>query len=153
MQPQKPSSQPFTEDTRLDATFKQEVERLHLVSVYGRWLVNGILWLTVGLLSLWQLRLVIALLVENFTWAAVRYGILYNPTPALGLIFCLGMTVAVLVWQSRNILFGRPQREQYRLEQQVLRIRKQGSSHPLWQWVCQKQVGQDPGHWQNNQQQ
>lgn len=133
--------QPTSEEASPDPTFKQEVERLHLLSVYGRWLINGVLWLTVGLFSLWQLRSVISLLLDHFTWAAVRYGLLYNPAPALGLIFCLGMTIAVLLWQSRNVLFGRPHREQYRLEQQVLRIRKQGPSHPLWQWVCQKQVG------------
>lgn len=150
-QPQ-PLSQPSPEEnTSLDPTFKQEVERLHLLSVYGRWLMISIVWLTVGLLSLWLLRSVISLLMENFTWAAVRYGVIYNPSPALGLALCLGMTIAVLVWQSRNILFGRPRREQYRLEQQVLRIRKQGPSHPLWHWVCQKQVGQEPRHWQNNQ--
>jgi hypothetical protein len=46
------------------------------------------------------------------------------------------MTLAVLIWQSRNILFGLPENEQRRLEQQVLRIREQGQSHPLWKWIC-----------------
>lgn len=154
-QSQAPLSQPPSEgNPSPDLTFKQEVERLHQFSVYSRWLVVSILWLTVGLLGLWHLRSVISLLMQNFTWAAVRYGIIYNLLPALGLAFCLSMTIAVLVWQSRNILLGRPHREQHRLEQQVLRIRKQGPSHPLWQQICQKQqVSHEARHWQNNQQQ
>jgi hypothetical protein len=40
-----------------------------------------------------------------------------------------------LVWQSRNIIWGIPNKEQQRLTQQVGNIRKQGSSHPLWKWV------------------
>nr|WP_199329561.1 hypothetical protein [Coleofasciculus sp. FACHB-1120] len=107
------------------------------MTVYGRWLVAGLLWITIGPLSLWGLRYPISLLKEYFTWAAVRYGLYYNPLPALGLALCIGMTASVLVWQSRNILLGIPSRERHRLEQQVYRIRQQGQSHPLWKWVCQ----------------
>ncbi|CAA9562014.1 FIG00870315: hypothetical protein [uncultured Synechococcales cyanobacterium] len=118
-----------------DSALVQEIEQLHRLSVYGRWLVVCLLWLTVGTLSLWNLRSAIQLLLDYFTWAAVRYGIIYNRLPSLGLIFCIAMTVSVLVWQTRNILWGRPRREQKRLEQQVLRIRQQGPSHPLWKFV------------------
>jgi len=118
-----------------DSVLVQEIERLHRLSLYGRWLVVCLLWLTVGTLSLWNLRLPIQLLLDYFTWAAVRYGIIYNRLPSLGLIFCIAMTVSVLVWQTRNLLWGRPRREQKRLEQQVLRIRQQGPSHPLWKFV------------------
>jgi len=121
-----------------DSIFQAEVQRLHELTVYGRWLVVGFLWLSVGALSLWGLRSEIALWLENFTWAAVRYGLVYNRLPAVGLGLCVGMTVAVLVWQSRNILLGLPRKEQQRLEQQVRRIRQQGRSHPLWRWVCRE---------------
>lgn len=120
-----------------DPSFQQQVQRLHRLTVYGRWLVAGLLWITIGPLSLWGLRYPIFLLREYFTWAAVRYGLYYNPLPALGLALCIGMTASVLVWQSRNILLGISNREQHRLEQQVYRIRQQGQSHPLWKWVCQ----------------
>lgn len=119
-----------------DPIFQAEVQRLHELTVYGRWLVVGLLWLSVAPLSLWGLRREIALLLENFTWAAVRYGLVYNRLPAIGLGLCMGMTLAVLVWQSRNILLGLPRKEQLRLEQQVRRIRQQGPSHPLWRLVC-----------------
>lgn len=125
------------ENLKLDATFQQQVERLHQINVYGRWLVVALLWLSIGCLSLWGLRGEIALWLQYFTWVAVRYGLYYNPLPTLGLAFCIGMTVSVLVWQSCNILFGLPREEQRRLEKQVCRIRQQGASHPLWKWVCQ----------------
>ncbi len=118
-----------------DASFQQAVERLYRLTVYGRWLVVVGLWLTVGVLSLWGLRYPISLLMDYFTWTAVRYGLAYHRLSAIGLGICVGFTIAVLLWQSRNELFGLSGRDRQRLEQQVLRIRAQGSSHPLWQWV------------------
>lgn len=116
--------------------FKAEVERLHRMTVYSRWLVVVLLWLTIGMLSLWGLRYPISLIRDYFTWAAVRYGLAYHPIAAVGLGTCVGMTIAVLIWQSRNILWGLPKAEQQQLERQVLRIRQQGPSHPLWRFVC-----------------
>lgn len=127
---------PPTEQTDLDPLFKIQVQRLHQLTVYGRWLVVTILWLTVAPLSLWGWRYELSLLRSHFTWTALRYGIVYNRLPAMGLGLCIGMTTGVLVWQSRNILWGLPPQEQRRLEQQVHRICQQGSSHPLWKWVC-----------------
>lgn len=122
-----------------DPTFEQEVQRLHEYTVAARWVVVLLLWLTVGSFSLWALRNDIRLLSDHFTWASVRYALSlrYNPIPAIGLTFTVSMTVAVLVWQSRNILFGMPPSERSRLEQQLLRIRQQGSSHPLYSWIIQ----------------
>lgn len=119
-----------------DNLLQHQVQRLQRLTVYTRWVVVGILWLTVGSYSLWLLRNDIALMYQYFTWAALRYALAYQPVAAVGISLCIGMTVAVLVWQSRNILWGLPRREQHRFEQQVLRIRKQGPSHPLWKWVC-----------------
>ena len=94
------------------------------------------MWISIGSFSIWGLRDEIALWIENFTWAAVRYGLYFHRWPTLGLGLCLGMTLAVLTWQGRNIVRGLPLREKRRLEEQVRRIRQQGSSHPLWKWVC-----------------
>jgi hypothetical protein len=120
-----------------DSSFAQQVKKLHQLQVYGRWLFVTFLWLTIAPICLWDLRTELALWRQYFTWVAVRYGLFYHPLATLGLAFCIGMTVAVLVWQSRNILLGLPQREKQRLEQQVWRIRQTGPSHPLWKWVCQ----------------
>ena len=126
--------------SQLDPKFQQEVQRLYNLTVWGRWLFVGLLWLIVGSVSLWGLRSEISLLQQHFTWVAVKYGLVYNRLPALGLALCIGMTASVLVWQSRNILIGMPQEEQRRLEKQVNRIRQQGASHPLWKWICQPQI-------------
>ncbi len=116
----------------------QAIQRFHQLMVYTRWLVVAALWLTVGSFSLWGLRYPISLLQQYFTWSAVRYGLAYHPIAAVGLGLCVGMTVAVLIWQSRNILVGLPKREQERLQRQVIRIREQGPSHPLWRFVYEK---------------
>lgn len=119
-----------------DARLTLEITRLHRLTVYSRWLLVFTLWLTVAPLSLWGLRSSISLWLEYFTWAAVRLGLQYHWLSTMGLALCVGMTLSVLIWQSRNILFGLPAQEVRRLRQQVLRIRRQGISHPLWQWVC-----------------
>ncbi|MBW4671619.1 MAG: hypothetical protein KME60_30390 [Cyanomargarita calcarea GSE-NOS-MK-12-04C] len=120
-----------------DPHFAKQVQKLHQLTVYSRWLIVGLLWLTVAPLALWNLREEITLWRQYFTWMAVKYGLYYHPLSTLGLAFCIGMTVAVLIWQSRNILLGLPQYELQRLEKQVWRIREQGPSHPLWKWICQ----------------
>lgn len=119
----------------IDPKFRAAVERLHRLTVLARWLVVLLLWMTVGVFSLWSLRYPISLLQQYFTWAAVRYGLINNPWAAVGLATCIGMTVSVLVWQSKNILFGRSRSDQERLEKTVLRVCQQGKSHPLWKWI------------------
>jgi hypothetical protein len=120
-----------------DPIFQAQVQRLYHFTVYGRWLVISVLWLILIPASLWGLRFEIALWQDYFTWAAVRYALIYNRLPALGLGICVGMPVAVLIWQSRNILMGLSPAHQRYLHKQVLRIRQQGKSHPLWKWICE----------------
>ncbi len=127
--------QPLSSD-ELDPIFKQQVQKLYQLIVYGRWLVVVLLWLSVGSISLWGLRSEIALWLQYFTWVAVRFGLYYNPLSTLGLTFCIVMTISVIIWQIRNILLGLPPQEQRRLEQQVHKIRQQGATHPLWRWIC-----------------
>jgi hypothetical protein len=116
-------------------TNNTEIQRLHRLIVWGRWIVVMLLWITIAPLSLRGLRPEIALWFDHFTWTAVRHGLAYHRWSTFGLSLCLGLTTAVLVWQSRNILLGFPAKYQTRLEQQVQQIRQQGASHPLWNWV------------------
>ena len=134
---------PIPANPEQEPAFFKQVERLHHITVLGRWLFAGLLWLTVAPLSLWGLRYPISLMLEYFTWASVFYGLYFNLIPAMGLFFCVAVTTSILVWQSRNILFGLPKRERQRLEQTVLRIRKQGVSHPLWKYVCEPDESKD----------
>ena len=122
-------------EIELDPIFKNQIENLYRLTIYRRWLMIGLLWLTVGAYSLWDLRYPISLIQEDFTWAAVKYGLAFQPIPAFGLCLCVGMTATTLVWQSQNQIWGIPQKEQQRLAQQVCHIRQQGSSHPLWKLV------------------
>lgn len=122
-----------------NAQLQTDMQRLYRLTVYGRCLFVAGLWLTVGALSLWQLRFRIQLLMDYFTWAAVQYGLAYHQLAAFGLAICIGMTVAVLIRQGRNWAFGLPRSEQLRLQERAFRIRQQGPSHPLWRWVCQEE--------------
>ncbi|MEW6493659.1 MAG: hypothetical protein AB1589_14295 [Cyanobacteriota bacterium] len=134
---QKPRTLP-TVPSDLDPNFKVQVQRLHQLTVYFRWLFVALLWVSLAPISLWGWRYEISLLREHFTWAALRYSIIFNPLPAFGFGVCVAMMAAILVWQSRNILLGIPQQEQQHLEQQVRRISQQGVSHPLWKWVFKR---------------
>ncbi len=120
-----------------DPVLQVQVKRLYRLIIYARWLIVGLLWISVGSLSIWSLRREIFLWIEHFTWTAVRYALIYNRLPTLGLGLCLGMTTAVLVWQSRNMIWGIPYEEQKRLEKQVRQINAQGPTHPLWKWIIQ----------------
>ena len=121
---------------KLDPEFELQVEKLHQLTLVCRWLLVILCWLTLGVGSIVGLRQEISRWLTYFTWSAVRFGLIYNPIPAFCLIFCVAMTTAVLVWQSRNILFGLPPHEKRRLERQVRKIRSKGSKHFLWKWIC-----------------
>ncbi|NJN49695.1 MAG: hypothetical protein HC805_07945 [Alkalinema sp. RL_2_19] len=115
--------------------FQADIERLHQLTVLARWAVVIGLWLTIGSSSLWGIRFHLWLMWQHFTWAALRYTLLVNKLSAIGLMTCTVMTLSVLLWQSRNILFGRAADEQQRLHSQLLRIKQQGHRHPLWRWL------------------
>lgn len=129
-------SQQRLEGFEKDPLFEKQVQRLYRVMVYGRWSLVLLLWLIVAPLCLWNLRSEIALWLDYFTWTALRYSIIYNRIPALGLSLCIGLTVSVLIWQIRNLLSGMPATQRKQLEQEVIRIRTQGKTHPLWHWIC-----------------
>lgn len=141
-----PSNQPHPPDVDgmndvvidQDPIFQKQVQRLHRLTVYSRWLMVALLWLFLAPLCLWVLRSELALWFDYFTWTAVRYTIVYNRLPTFGIILCIAATVSLLVWQSRTILWGIPKEDLKQLEKKVLRIRRQGASHPLWKWVCDR---------------
>ncbi|MGK7889671.1 MAG: hypothetical protein AB4042_10080 [Leptolyngbyaceae cyanobacterium] len=119
-----------------DPQLIEEMQRLHQIFVLGRWCVVAGLWSVVGMVSIWSLRHEFTLFRQHVTWAAVRYGLASNMLPTLGLASCVGPTVGLLVWQTRNIFIGLPKQEVTRLAQKVTTIRAQGKKHPLWRYVC-----------------
>lgn len=121
--------------TELKPNLNKQIKKLHRLTVCTRWLTVVLCWLTLGIFGIKSLLPAIHLWFDYFTWSAVRYTIHFNPLPSICLTFCVGMTVSVLVWQSRNILWGLSPQEKYRLEQKVQKIIAQGSSHPLWRFI------------------
>jgi hypothetical protein len=119
----------------LDPDFAADLERLAALTIRLRWAVVVGLWLTIGALSLWGIRENLVLMSQYFTWAALHYTFRFNRLNALGIMICTVMTLSVLLGQSRDILFGRSGSEQERLHQQLLRIKQQGESHPMWRWL------------------
>ena len=122
----------------LDPQHQHHIDRLRDLLLRRWWRVSGILWLTVGGLSLWHLRGEWVYLHSHFTWTAVRYALAYHRLAALGLGLCVGLTVALLVAESRHILFGLTRSEHERLDRLRLRIEDQGERHPLWHPLYQR---------------
>jgi hypothetical protein len=132
--PEDPASE-LNSKIELDPIFESQIGNLYRLTIYARWLTICLMWLTVGIYSLWELRYQISLILEDFTWAAVKYGLIFQPIPGCGLCLCVMLTITSLAWQSRNLIWGIPKHERQRLIKQVARIRKQGSSHPLWKLI------------------
>lgn len=118
-----------------DDELRQVVKRLHIAMVKVRWAIVVALWVLLLPPVLWVLRRDIRLMLDTFTWTAVRYALAFKPWAAVALSLCIGMTLGVLVWQSRNILYGLPEKEVKRLQKQAKQICEQGDRHPLWRWV------------------
>ncbi|MFN3361245.1 MAG: hypothetical protein ACK421_07470 [Pseudanabaenaceae cyanobacterium] len=123
------------EEQELLDRYRLPLQRLINLQTLGRWLFNIALWLTIGGVSLWQLRQEIALMQEFFTWAAVRAVIRFRPLPSLGIMFCVSSTLATLTWQSQHILFGYSRREYRQMLKYLQTIEAAGQKHPLWRWL------------------
>ncbi|MFM7470512.1 MAG: hypothetical protein ACKO5P_03270 [Nodosilinea sp.] len=108
------------------------LERLRLILMRRWWLATALLWLILGSLSLISLRREIGQLHQYFTWTALRYALAYNRLAALGLGLCIGLSLALLLAESRYILFGLSRGERRRLQQSLERVRQRGPGHPLW---------------------
>ncbi|MDJ0647161.1 MAG: hypothetical protein QNJ60_00505 [Xenococcaceae cyanobacterium MO_188.B19] len=118
-----------------DPNFHKKVKKLYRLTVYFRWIVVVFSWLTFGAYGIWGLRSEISLWLDYFTWTALRYGLAFNIIPTICLAFCIGMTISVLVWQSRNIIWGLPPQEKQDLEKQVEHILAKGKRHFLYKWL------------------
>ncbi len=115
----------------------EELEALRQAMMRTWWRISLLLWLTVGLGCLWWVRGDLIEISEYFTWAAVRAIFLYNRPAGMGIALCIGVTFALLVSESRQILWGMSADERSRLSAQLDRIHAQGSSHPQWNLIQQ----------------
>lgn len=132
-----PPSPNSPDDHSIDAVLQQQAHRLYKVILKLRWITVGLLWLLIAPFSLWGLRYEIALWLDYFTWTALRYSLIYNPLPAIGLLVCISLTISTAIWQSYNAIFGLSPRYLHRLRRQVLKIQQQGKKNWLWKKICQ----------------
>ena len=114
---------------------ERAIEALRQHSLTMWWRITVGVWLTVGPLTLWQLRSEISLLLDYFTWTAVYYGLKYNFLGSLGFFLCVGLASMLVVREIRHLTLGLSPLERKRLENQLAQIRRQGASHPLWSLV------------------
>lgn len=119
----------------LEPELKQPVARLYAIQQRSRWRFVLAMWLILIPLSLWGLRETLSLLMDYFTWAALRYGLIYNRLSALGIFLTLILTVTSAITRLRFKLMGYSGEEIYRLRRQVQRIQTKGQKHPLWHTV------------------
>ena len=121
--------------THTTAEEAQEIEALRQAMMRTWWWVCLGLWLTGGLLSLWWVRSDLQELRQYFTWTAVRYMLVYHRPAAMGLGLCFGLTLALLLSESRQILWGISEGEYARLLSSLNKIHEQGPSHPQWKVI------------------
>lgn len=119
-----------------DHNLQQRIKRLHALNSYTRWLWVVGSWLMIAPISLWNLRDELELINAHFTWVAVRYGLAYNLVPAMGLFFCLGITVSTLLWQGFHSLRRISPKERIHLEHQLKKIEQLDPHHPLRKWLA-----------------
>lgn len=119
----------------VDSDLAKPVQRLFLLHLYRRWFLVAIAWLLLAPWAISRLWDDFGLMREYFTWASVRYTLMFNLIPAYGLLFCIGVTVSTLIWHGLYLWKGISPREQFRLANQVKKIQATGPKHLLWKWV------------------
>lgn len=125
-------SESFNDDLMLE----KQVQKLYYLTLYARWILVGIGWLTIIPWGLWQFRETFSLCQQYCTWAAVRMGIEFNLVASFAMTFIIAFTTSNLVWQSYHILKGGlSEKEKYHLAKQVKKIRQQGNKNILWHWL------------------
>jgi hypothetical protein len=112
-----------------------KIKKYYQLIVVRQWKIVLICWLTLGIFSFWELRAEFKLWAEYFTWSAVRYALVYHRLSAICLSICIGLTLGLLIRQSKEILWGFSDQEKYRLQQEVDKIFEQGQTHPFYKFL------------------
>jgi len=123
---------------------ENEIEALRQNMMKTWWLLCLGLWIVIGLPCLWWIRQDLVEIAEYFTWAAVRSIFLFQRVAGTGVAFCIAVTFALLVSESRQILWGISKEERHRLAKNLDRIHEQGPTHPQWK-IIRKSVQSEEG--------
>jgi hypothetical protein len=120
-------------------SLSRDAQHVYLVYQNGILMLMGWVWLLIGIPSLWALRQDVVRLLQHFTWTGLRFSLLYKPgLPSFGLLFCLVLTLYVLLSQSRYELVGLIESERHLLELTAQRLRKLPSQHFLHRYFLAK---------------
>jgi len=123
---------------------EQEIEALRQNMMKTWWLICLGCWIVIGLPCLWWIRADLIEIAEYFTWAAVRSIFLFQRVAGTGVAFCIAVTFALLVSESRQIIWGISPEERTRLVNNLDRIHAQGPTHPQWK-IISKSVHSEEG--------
>lgn len=122
-----------------NSNLSEQVTRLNRLRFYTRWLLVLTSWLTLVPFGIWQMRETVSLCQQYCTWAAIRYGLEFNPLGAMALCLSLAITTSTLIWHSCYILEGGlSSKEKYYLQQKVMKIKSRGSKHILYKLIFPK---------------
>lgn len=110
----------------------RDAEQVYLAYQKGLlWLMGGV-WILIGIPSLWALRQDVIRLIQYFTWTGLRFMLLYKPGwPSFGILFCVILTLYVLLSQSRYELLGLMDSERQLVESTARQLRRLPAHHPL----------------------
>lgn len=127
---------PEPADSTPQDNLARQVARLRRLDAGMRWAGVGLMWMTLGAWSCWEMRESLALLGEYFSLTGLQYSIFFHLWGGgTGLVICVAMTLSSLLWQISQWLWQPSPRERHRLEVRVQRIQAQGAKHPFWRWI------------------
>lgn len=123
-----------------------DAQQVYLAYQSGLFKAMGLVWLVMGIPSLWALREDLLRLVRYFTWTGLRFSLLYKPSwPSFGILFCLIFTLYVLMSQSRYEVLGLMDTERQLLETVAVRLRRLPQHHYLRRYFLQDHLS-SPKH-------
>ncbi len=129
-------------ETKPVTSLSRDAQQVYLAYQKGLlWLMGGV-WILIGIPSLWALRQDVARLMQYFTWTGLRFTLLYKPGwPSFGILFCVILTLYVLLSQSRYELLGLLDSERQLVEATARHLRRLPARHPLFYYFLGKSVG------------
>ncbi len=129
-------------ETKPVTSLSRDAQQVYLAYQKGLlWLMGGV-WILIGIPSLWALRQDLARLIQYFTWTGLRFMLLYKPGwPSFGILFCVILTLYVLLSQSRYELLGLLDSERQLVEATARHLRRLPARHPLAYYFLGKSVG------------
>lgn len=129
-------------ETKPVTSLSHDAQQVYLAYQKSLLWLMGWVWILIGIPSLWALRQDVVRLIQYFTWTGLRFTLLYKPGwPSFGILFCVILTLYVLLSQSRYELLGLLDSERQLVEATAQYLRRLPTRHPLSHYFLGKSVG------------